>query len=133
MEPWDPGVWWGQRLWGRRESPRDLGVGDRRDTQRLCWWPQSLATHKSHWSPQAHSLHRPPSQDPRGQAVTAGLLSATEHREALPGAQAVAAGEQVGVARSKGDAEVEAWPPRIRVPSHLSGPKEHQSNRQGPS
>lgn len=117
---------------GRNESPWEGAEGMHKA---YAGGPRPWPPPRSHWSPQAQSLHRPPSQDPRAQAVTAGLLSATEHQRSSPrgpasgrrGAGGVVA-RSWGMLRSRPGLLGSVFPPTSLGPRSISSPRPRPSH-----
>lgn len=109
--------------------------GGRGDAQSLCWWTPSLATPKEPLESPGPVPPPTPITRPKAQAVTAGLLSATEHRRSSPrGPASGHRGAGGVVARSPGMLRsrpglLGSLVLLLGVPSHLSGSREHQSSR----
>lgn len=110
--------------WGEKRVP--LG-GGRGDAQSLCWWTPSLATPKEPLEspgpvPPPTPITRPQSPGCHSRFIVSNRAPAklSQGPSQWPEGSRWRGGQELG------DAEVQAWSPGLRIPSHLSGSKEHQ-------
>lgn len=111
---------------GRNESPCDVGGWADRTHKGQGSSAGRWSPPRSHGSPQAQALHRPHHKTPEPSSHSRFIVSNRAPAKLSQGAQPVAGGERGRGGQELGDAEVKAWAPALRVPSHLSGSKKHQ-------